>query len=251
MTITAGLKKGGVLIVNADDEHLCKARSNKNYKVVTFGMRRGVIKPEGLTWDENSCACFSIGRTKFQLNVPGVHNLYNALAAIAVGLAFRVPKARIASALNAFRGTSMRMDVKSANGFKIVSDCYNANPSSTKMALLTIGNMSKVNRRIAVLGDMLELGKESRNLHEQIGTMVPEANFDILVTVGEMAKFFVKGAKSRGMRSVFHFSNVQEVIDFLIDTVSEGDVLLVKGSRGMKMEQVVEALLQATPIFKE
>ena len=143
------------------------------------------------------------------------------------------------------------MDVKSANGFKIVSDCYNANPSSTKMALLTIGNMSKVNRRIAVLGDMLELGKESRNLHEQIGTMVPEANFDILVTVGEMAKFFVKGAKSRGMRSVFHFSNVQEVIDFLIDTVSEGDVLLVKGSRGMKMEQVVEALLQATPIFKE
>ena len=84
-----------------------------------------------------------------------------------------------------------------------------------------------------------------------IGTLVPESNFDILVTVGEMAKFFVKGAKAQGMKAVFHFSNVQEVIEFLMNTVCEGDVLLVKGSRGMKMEQVVEALLQATPIFKE
>lgn len=251
MTITAGLKKGGLLIVNADDAHLCKARSNKNYKVVTFGMQRGVIKPEKLTWDENSCAKFFIGRTRFELNVPGIHNLYNALAAIAVGLAFKISKTNIANALNNFRGTNMRMDVKSANGFKIVSDCYNANPSSTKMALMTIGNMNKVaGRRIAVLGDMLELGKESQNLHTQIGAMVPEMNFDLLITVGEMAKFFVKGAKGRGMRSVFHFATVQEVIDFLCDTVSEGDVLLVKGSRGMKMEQVVESLLQLTPVFK-
>lgn len=250
MTITAGLKKGGTLIVNADDAHLCKTRCNKSYKVVTFGMRRGVIKPEKLSWDENTCACFYVGRTKFQLNVPGIHNLYNALAAIAVGLAFKIPKASIAAALNNFRGTNMRMDVKSANGFKIVSDCYNANPSSTKMALMTIGNMSKVKRRIAVLGDMLELGKESKNLHTQIGTLVPEMNFDLLVTVGEMAKFYVKGAKDRGMRSVFHFATVQEVIDFLNDTVAEGDVLLVKGSRGMKMEQVVDSLLQLSPVFK-
>lgn len=250
MTITAGLKKGGTLIVNADDAHLCKARCNKSYKVMTFGMKRGVVKPEKLTWDENSCACFYVGRTKFSLNVPGIHNLYNALAAIAVGLAFKISKANIATALNNFRGTNMRMDVKSANGFKIVSDCYNANPSSTRMALMTIGKMSKVKRRIAVLGDMLELGKESRNLHTQIGALVPEMNFDLLITVGELAKFYVKGAKERGMRSVFHFGTVQEVIDFLNDTVAEGDVLLVKGSRGMKMEQVVDALLQLSPVFK-
>lgn len=250
MTITAGLKKGGVLIVNADDAHLCRARTNKSYKVLTFGVRRGVVKPEKLTWDENACACFYVGRTKFQLNVPGIHNLYNAMAAIAVGLTFKISKANIAKALNGFRATNMRMEIKSMNGFKVVSDCYNANPSSTKMALTTIGNMSKARRRIAVLGDMLELGKESQNLHTQIGAMVPEMNFDLLITVGEMAKFFVKGAKERGMKSVFHFASVKEVIEFLKDTVSEGDVLLVKGSRGMKMEQVVDALHELTPVFK-
>ena len=250
INIIAGLKKGGTLIVNADDEHLCKVKSTKNVKVVTFGVRRGVIKPEKLKWNENSCADFYIGRTHFVLNVPGDHNLYDALAAIAVGEAFRIPKGEIAKALAAFTSTSMRMEIKNANGFKIVSDCYNANPSSTKMALQTLGNMKIEGKRIAVLGDMLELGKESGNLHKQIGAMVPEMNFDMLLAVGSEANKYVEGAKSRGMKNVFHFDTVPEVVSFLGESVAEGDVLLVKGSRGMHMEQVVDALLRMTPVFK-
>jgi UDP-N-acetylmuramoyl-tripeptide--D-alanyl-D-alanine ligase len=142
------------------------------------------------------------------------------------------------------------MEVKIANGFKIVSDCYKANPSSTKMALQTLGNMKLDGNRIAVLGDMLELGKESGYLHKQIGAMVPEMNFDMLLAVGEQAKMYVEGAKSRGMKSVYHFDTVPEVVAFLSETVAEGDVLLVKGSRGMHMEQVVDALLHMTPVFK-
>lgn len=250
ITITAGLKKNGVLIVNADDPRLCKVKSTKNFKVVTFGMNRGIVKPEKLTWNENACATFYIGRTRFELNVPGTHNLYDALAAIAVGEAFKVPKADIAKALCNYRSTNMRMEFKKANGFKIVSDCYNANPSSTKMALQTLGNMKTSGKRIAVLGDMLELGKNSSVLHAQIGAMVPEMNFDILLAVGKESRSYVKGAKSRGMKAVFHLNSVQEVIDFLNDVVSEGDVLLIKGSRGMHMEQVVDALLKLTPVFK-
>ena len=250
INIVAGLKKGGTLIVNADDERLCKVKANKNFKVVTFGVRRGVIKPEKLKWNENLCADFYIGRTHFVLNVPGDHNLYDALAAIAVGEAFRIPKGDMAKALAGFVSTNMRMEIKTANGFKIISDCYNANPSSTKMALQTLGNMRIDGKRIAILGDMLELGKESGNMHKQIGMMVPEMNFDMLLEVGNEAKKYVEGAKARGMKNVFHFGSVADVICFLNDKVAEGDVFLVKGSRGMHMEQVVDALLHMKAEFK-
>ena len=250
ITIRDGLKAGGTLVVNADDAHLCKVRTTKNVKVVTFGVRRGVVKPEKLTWNENACADFYVGRTHFVLNVPGTHNLYNALAAIAVGQTFRVSMADIAKALGGFRATNMRMEVRKANGFKIVSDCYNANPSSTRMALQTIGNMNIRGSRIAVLGDMLELGKASKDLHREIGKLVPEMSFDLLLAVGEQAKEFVKGAKDAGMSHAYHFGSVQEVIEFLGDVVAEGDVLLVKGSRGMHMEQVVDALTKFTPATK-
>ena len=250
INIVAGLKKGGTLIVNADDERLCKVKATKNYKVVTFGVRRGILKPEKLKWTENLCADFYIGRTHFVLNVPGDHNLYDALAAIAVGEALRIPKSDIAKALAGFTSTSRRMEIKAANGFKVISDCYNANPSSTKMALQTLGNMRVEGKRIAVLGDMLELGKESGNLHKQIGTLVPEMNFDVLLAVGKEAKKYVEGAKSRGMKNVQYFETVPEVISHLSETVAEGDILLVKGSRGMHMEQVVDALLHMVPVFK-
>ena len=250
INIVAGLKKGGTLIVNADDERLCKVKATKNYKVVTFGVRRGVLKPEKLKWTENLCADFYIVRTHFVLNVPGDHNLYDALAAIAVGEALRIPKGDIAKALAGFTSTSMRMEIKVANGFKVISDCYNANPSSTKMALQTLGNMKVAGLRIAVLGDMLELGKESGNLHKQIGAMVPEMNFDLLLAVGKEAKKYVEGAKSRGMKNVFHFDSVDEAVNHLSQTVAEGDVVLVKGSRGMHMEKVVDALLSMVPVIR-
>ena len=250
INIVAGLKENGTLIVNADDERLCKVKATKHYKVVTFGVRRGVVKPEKLKWTENLCADFYVGRTHFVLNVPGDHNLYDALAAIAVGQALRIPKGDIAKALASFTSTSMRMEIKAANGFKVISDCYNANPSSTKMALQTLGNMRVEGKRIAVLGDMLELGKESGNLHKQIGALVPEMNFDMLLAVGKEAKKYVEGAKSRGMKNVQYFETVPEVINELSEIVAEGDILLVKGSRGMHMEQVVEALLHMVPVFK-
>lgn len=251
ITIKEGLKAGGTLIVNADDPRLCKVRKTRNMNVVTFGVKRGIIKPEKLTWNENACADFYIGRTHFVLNVPGTHNLYNSLAAIAVGDAFRVPRTTIARALGNFRATNMRMEIRKAAGFKIVSDCYNANPSSTRMALQTIGHMDIRGSRIAVLGDMLELGKASKDLHKEIGALVPEMNFDLLLAVGKDAQEFVKGARAAGMAQTYHFDSVQEVIEFLGDVVSEGDVVLVKGSRGMHMEQVVDALTKLSPVSKD
>lgn len=244
MNIVSGLKKGGTLFVNADDPLLSKVRSTKNYKVKTFGIRRGILRPENLEFDEKACASFRIGRTQFHLDVPGIHNVYNALAAISVGISFRIPKAEIAKALEKFSSTGMRMEIRTARGFKIVSDCYNANPSSTKMALQTVGSFNAANRRIAVLGDMLELGEFSEKLHREIGEMLPESNFDYVFTFGNLSKKISEGALAKGMRKerTKHFDSLRELLVALSETVALGDVILVKGSRGMHLERVVEAL---------
>lgn len=252
LSIVSGLSKNGLLVINADDPFLSKVRATKSYKVLTFGLRRGIIKPTHLRWNENACASFDIGRTHFELNVAGIHNLYNALAAIAVGVSLRIPKSEIAIALSSFNASSMRMEIHKANGFRVVADCYNANPSSTRMALETIGNIStREGRRIAVLGDMLELGSESPKLHRQIGRMVPEMNFDYLIAVGKEAKEYQLGAISGGFTSqnALYFETAAEAMEFLSDEVRQNDILLIKGSRGMKMEQIVEMLLRLEPVY--
>ena len=249
VTIADGLKKGGLLVVNADDSRLSKLRTNKSYRVLTFGIKRGVIKPENLTWDANACASFKIGRTEFHLNVPGIHNVYNALAAIAVTTSMRMSKAKVSAALEKFHAANMRMEIRNGAGIKVVSDCYNANPSSTKMALQTIGALSNTNRKIAILGDMLELGEKSEELHREIGEMVPQMHFDMLISVGKLSQNMQAGALAAGMdaKSALHFDTVQKAIEFLEGNVHFGDILLVKGSRGMKMELIVDKLLRLEP----
>ncbi|MEE3339347.1 MAG: UDP-N-acetylmuramoyl-tripeptide--D-alanyl-D-alanine ligase [Hallerella sp.] len=249
VTITDGLKKNGLLVVNADDSRLSKLRTNKSYRVLTFGIKRGVIKPENLKWDANACASFKIGRTEFHLSVPGIHNVYNALAAIAVATSLRMPKSVIADALEKFHAANMRMEIRNGVGIKVVSDCYNANPSSTRMALQTIGAITNAGRKIAILGDMLELGDKAEELHHEIGELVPQMKFDMLVAVGKLSRNTQKGALDAGMEKdcAVHFETVEEAMEFLSENVHFGDVLLVKGSRGMKMEQVVDKLLRLEP----
>jgi len=243
-SISQGLMHGGTLVVNADDPHLVKLRSTTRYKVVTFGIHRGQFKPQDLTWDENACACFRIGRTEFHLPVPGIHNLYNALAAIAVGTLMLVPKTAIAAGLGKFRASRMRMEIHQCKGFQLVADCYNANPSSMRMALETIGSVKTNGRRIAILGDMLELGAQAEALHEDIGKRVPQMNFDLLCTFGELSKSIREGALKAGMNAsnALHFDKRSDIIDFVQNTIQSGDVVLVKGSRGMKLEEIVEGL---------
>lgn len=249
-TIADGLRKGGLLVVNADDVRLSKLRSNKSRRVLTFGIKRGVIKPEGLTWDARACASFRIGRTEFRLNVPGIHNVYNALAAIAVATSLRMPKSTVARALENFHAANMRMEIRNGVGIKVVSDCYNANPSSTRMALQTIGSLERSGRKIAVLGDMLELGDKSAELHREIGELVARMRFDLLVAVGKWSENTRAGALACGMdkESAVHFEDTEKAMTFLSENVRFGDILLVKGSRGMKMERIVERLLRLEPI---
>ncbi len=248
-SIVDGMHRGGILITNADDPKFSKLRSNKSYRIVTFGIKRGIVKAENIRWDSNACASFKVGHTEFHLNVPGVHNVYNALAAIAVAISLRMPKTLIAKSLEKFHAADMRMEIRQGAGFKIVSDCYNANPSSTRMALQTVGSLDVPCRKIAVLGDMLELGDDADKWHREIGELVPKMHFDLLLTLGRLSENTQRGAISAGMdeKAARHFDSAESLEEFLSENVRFGDVVLVKGSRGMKMERIVEKLLHLEP----
>jgi UDP-N-acetylmuramoyl-tripeptide--D-alanyl-D-alanine ligase len=244
LTITAGFDPKGTLILNVDDPLLAEVRASARQKLVTFGIDRGQIRPADLAFDDDGCASFRIGRTKFKLQVPGRHNVYNALAAIAVGTQLRIPKALIAGALHAFTASKNRMQMKKLPGLTVLDDCYNANPSSMKSALSTLGGMRTSGRRVAVLGDMLELGPEGENLHREMGRYLVEMGVDELFTFGNLSRHINAGAREKGLPRgrAHHFSDFDLMTQELIRFLMAGDIVLVKASRGMKLERVFEFL---------
>jgi UDP-N-acetylmuramoyl-tripeptide--D-alanyl-D-alanine ligase len=244
LTITAGFDPKGTLILNVDDPLLAQVKANSRQKLVTFGIDRGQIRPADLTFNDDGCASFRIGRTRFQLQVPGRHNVYNALAAIAVGVQLRIPKGDIASALKSFAASKNRMQIKRLAGITVLDDCYNANPSSMRSALTTLGGMRPSGRRVAVLGDMLELGPEGVSLHAEMGRYLVEMGVDELFTFGQLSRHINAGARDKGLprQRAHHFSDFDLMAEELLRHLVPGDALLVKASRGMKLERVFEFL---------
>jgi len=247
LSIIGGFPGGrGTLFLNVDDPMLCDFRAPSKVRVVTFGIERGQIKPADVKLGADGCATFRIGRTAFRLPVPGLHNVYNALAAIAVGLHLRVPKADIAAALASFAPPKNRMQVRQVHGVTILDDCYNANPTSVRAALATLAAQEVSGRRVAVLGDMLELGKESAKLHAEIGHYLVEMGVNELFTFGDATRHLNQAARGKGLprRAAHHFSDFDLMMEELTATLEPGDALLVKGSRGMRLERVSDTLRQ-------
>jgi UDP-N-acetylmuramoyl-tripeptide--D-alanyl-D-alanine ligase len=244
-SIADGFEKSGQLIINADDSMLAKIRNTSKYNVITYGMKRGVVKPDEITW-ERGCAKFRIARTWFELSVPGVHSVYNALAAIAVGELFKIPKNAIAEAISEVKAYDMRMQILEENGITVISDCYNANPHSMKTSLQTLANMPCEGRRIAVLGDMKELGSHSKEYHREIGSILPKLSVDYLVAIGSDAMEYCKGAEKAGLKSsrIKYFENKKDATDALKFLLRKNDMVLVKASRSMKLEEVSGNLLE-------
>lgn len=190
-------------------------------------------------------AVFREREAEFFVPLPGRHNVINSLAAIAVGLELGMEVEEIRTGLAGAHLTSMRLEIANYNGIKIINDSYNANPLSTRAAIQalceTAGDGS---RKIAVLGDMLELGGRSESGHREVGGAVKNAGVDILAAVGEQAKFIADGAGKAGMPPgrILHFKSSREAARMLKGILQPGDVVLVKGSRGMKMEEFITAL---------
>jgi UDP-N-acetylmuramoyl-tripeptide--D-alanyl-D-alanine ligase len=235
--------KEPVAFVNADDELLMRAARGRK-KTVHYGTRsrnadvratRITLTPEGGVQFRLSSKHLRVPED-VTLRVPGEHAAGNALAATAVGLALRVPVRRMVDALEGFTASSKRMEVVNVDGVTILNDTYNANPDSTMAALRTLAALPATGKRIAVLADMLELGAAAPAEHERIGRAVTELKIDYLLTYGTLGSIIARAA---GLPTAMQYDQKNILAEYLLELLTPGDVVLVKGSRGMRMEDVV------------
>ncbi|TQW76318.1 glutamate ligase domain-containing protein, partial [Clostridioides difficile] len=169
------------------------------------------------------------------------HNIYNAMSAILVGLCLNISLDYIKKGLKNFKGTKMRLDIIKNEKLTIINDSYNASPDSMDAALKILGRYK--GRRVAILGDILEMGEISEYGHRLVGKSSMN-NTDIIITIGENSVFIGEEAKQLGFNSanIYHFENREDVFNKLNELVKTGDTILVKGSRGMRLEKIVEYL---------
>jgi UDP-N-acetylmuramoyl-tripeptide--D-alanyl-D-alanine ligase len=238
----------GFVFVNNDDRHL-STEAEKMHHTLTYGTHSGAdVRARKIDVNELGQSRFLVTWSKkdveiaVRLSVPGMHNVLNAAAACAVGLKLKVKPKKIADALKKFSSASKRMEVLSHNGVIIINDTYNSNPDSVVAALKTLQSFNTSGRKIAVLADMKELGETSKREHTNIGVVASEMKFDHLFTFGQFSKYT---NEAFGHSSARHYDAKEDLIADLRGLLKAGDVVLIKGSRGMKMEEVVHAVIGA------
>lgn len=180
--------------------------------------------------------------------MPGQHNVSNALAAIAIGRFFGVPAAKIVEGLSQLKLTGMRIQpVRAWNGAMLLNDAYNANPTAVRAAIDLVEQLDGYNRKWIVLGDMLELGPDEQKLHFEVGAYLSPSKADAVLTFGALSEQIAAGAKTQfpsdGQKyPIHHFNDKDELVTWLKSQLEAADLVLIKGSRGMRMEQIVQAL---------
>jgi UDP-N-acetylmuramoyl-tripeptide--D-alanyl-D-alanine ligase len=239
------LAADGTAFLNGDDPLLDSVRGVAA-STVRFGFGDGCdVTGRPLRPDASGMAGVEVDGRKYRIGLPGLHNLSNALAAVAVGLAFGVDPEAVQDALARFSAPAGRTEIREAAGVRVIHDAYNANPSSVEQAAAMLKSMSVLERRAVVLGDMLELGDRSGDEHRRIGARIAEIRPNAFFCTGEAMRAAAEAAREAGMRNVFHFETKPELVAALADWAREGDGILIKGSRGMRMEEVVDGLLGA------
>ncbi|AJY76365.1 UDP-N-acetylmuramoyl-tripeptide--D-alanyl-D-alanine ligase [Paenibacillus beijingensis] len=283
LEITAGLKPGGLLLYNGDEpllaEQLKTAPLPEGVRLQTFGGGESCdwrAADTELRLDSSSFVVERSARMEMEANasiplggtaavevktpvdgnqeqqrvtipVPGRHNINNALAAIAAAFAFGVPAAAAARGMAVMQLTGMRIQpVKAFNGATVLNDAYNANPTAVRAAIDLVEQLGGFRRKWVVLGDMLELGPQEAELHREIGAYVTPAKADAVLACGELGRHIAAGAEQSLGESgeVRHFADKDALAQWLRGLLDPADLVLVKGSRGMRMEQIVHALEQ-------
>ena len=243
LEILDGLKKDGVLIINKDDDMLSSWYDKQENKdnILTFGIDSdGDIKATDIEIGERGSS-FKINDKKFEVPVAGGHYIYHALLGILVGRELNISDEKIAEGIKSIELTKGRMEmIKCSDDIIVINDCYNANFDSMKAAVDYLGKVEN-RRKIAVLGDMLELGEFSEALHKKIGEEVSKNNIDILITVGKLGKLINDTADNSSLKK-YHFDNNEEAIKKIKSIMKNKDIVLVKASNAMKFIEIVEAI---------
>ncbi|MFD2229283.1 UDP-N-acetylmuramoyl-tripeptide--D-alanyl-D-alanine ligase [Alkalimarinus sediminis] len=244
--IISSLADDGVAVLNADDPAFGYWQQLAQPRLVrAFSLNKrddSAVWAESVTLHADSSnfeLCWDGGRLAISLPLPGEHNIANALAAACAANVLGVDWQTIQQTLNSLRGVKGRLEIaKASQGYTVINDTYNANPASTRAALDVLAKSSGF--RVAVLGDMGELGANVAELHEQVGLYAKEGRADALYAVGEFAKDVVRGYGSGAQQ----FKTKQALVDALMKEVRQDATYLVKGSRGSAMETVVEEMLK-------
>lgn len=241
----------GRVFLNGDDAFSAHLSELSSAEVVTYGLSDACdLRAEEVTTDESSLPSFTlitpIGKREVRLAIPGRHNVYNALAATAVALFLEIPLDDIVYGLETSEPGQMRMQsFETAAGVRVINDAYNANPTSMRAAIETLGDITGAAKRVAVLGDMAELGSLTELAHFRIGEEVARLPIDALVTVGERARRIADGARAEGMDDALirPCTTTDEAAEVLDDLLEPGDVVLIKASRVMGLERIVEGIV--------
>ncbi len=244
--LTSLLGPQGTAVLNADDAYLSKQQGKKHsFKTVSYGLKsKARWQASGVHIQAGRYLYFKIGRQALELNSCGVNNIYNALAAFACGMLFKVPLIKTVAAIKAFEFPQGRGQILRLGQGWLINDTYNANPVSMRSALQTLQAIETKGKRIFIAADMLELGGASKVLHQQIGCEIASLGTDVLITVGKLARLMADGALKKNKKmQVFACEDVQSAQKCLAKVFANGDAVLIKGSRRMRMEQVAEFLL--------
>ncbi len=249
MSIQDGLKPGGTLILNGDDPWLARSRAKEGCHVAYYGtgehcgyQARDIRLTDGYPSFEAVCRG---KRIPVKLGVMGRHQVGNALAALAVADLNGVDLEAAAAALEAFRGYQGRQQRYEREGILYIDDTYNASPVSMKAAIDILSCLNRPGRRIAVLADMKELGTEEERFHREVGEYVGESRTDLLLTYGGLAEAIRAGAlKARPGLLTVHFQNREDLEQYLLTQLREGDAVLLKGSNSMKLGEVAQHVCQ-------
>ncbi|MFH1655114.1 MAG: UDP-N-acetylmuramoyl-tripeptide--D-alanyl-D-alanine ligase [Candidatus Omnitrophota bacterium] len=238
------LKSKGRIIFNNDDRHLRKIekKSKRRFKICAFSIKSDSdFKATKINLGFDYLDFLFNNKIWIRLRTPAEYNVYNALAAIACAKSFRLNIKTIKSALEEFQLPKRRFNFNRIKDFYLIDDCYNSNPSSLTNAIAVLSRY-RCGKRILVCGDMLELGKTSKQLHFGLGKKIGRNGIDFLIAVGKLAGWTARGAQKGKLnkRRIWRFNSSDKVANRLAKIIDTGDVILVKGSRLVAMEKVVE-----------
>ncbi|OGQ48604.1 MAG: hypothetical protein A3H42_06775, partial [Deltaproteobacteria bacterium RIFCSPLOWO2_02_FULL_46_8] len=240
----------GIAVYNAEDPFLSKQVQSFTGKKISFGMGSKCDvrfeHMESVGFDSMELKISVQGKLlKAKLKTTGIHNVMNAMTACAIAMGLDLPVEAMKKGLENFKPLKMRFEqLQLTNGVRLVNDAYNANPLSMEAAFRTVGSAKRGGRFIAVLGDMKELGEASEKLHKEVGRKAVEQGVSELFVIGEFAKSFAEGALQAGLpqESITIAENETALAQKIMPALKAGDVVLVKGSRAMHLETVVEIL---------
>lgn len=275
LEIVSGLQPGGLLLYNGDEPLLASGlgaaalpagarleafglmdgnqwtAANMNIDAVSaaFELKDGSASAQAhAVVPESAVTAETAEGESYAIPVPGKHNVSNALAAIAIGHHFGISGERIRQGLSSLQLTGMRIQpVKAFNGAMILNDAYNANPTAVRAAIDLLESVSGFRKKWIVLGDMLELGPDEEQLHYETGAFITPAKADAVLTCGQLSRHTSRGVKSSfgaaaDAADIIHFEEKEKLAEWLKQQLQPADIVLVKGSRGMRMEQIVQAL---------